>query len=148
MELALLKKDTNNIQHNFTSSELDALKRGGHGVQTIKSQIENDEKDRLQNELALRQHLEQLYLLAMQQRDTARKRLLSARLRTEGADMALVLAEQEAEQAMELVKVAMNKLNEARVNAGKEKKLYEEAKLIEVGCVAEVKRLGHYGGGG
>ena len=35
----------------------------------------------------------------------------------------------------------MEKLNEARKRAGKERKLYEEARLIEEGHVAELQRL-------
>ena len=40
-----------------------------------------------------------------------------------------------------MVKAAMEKLNEARKRAGKERKLYEEARLIEEGHVAELQRL-------
>lgn len=86
-------------------------------------------------------HLAELYRIAMAQRDEARSRLNEQRLNSAAADEALRLAEKEAQDAMDLVKLAMDKLNEARKVAGQERRLFDEARLVVDGHVAEIDRL-------
>ena len=136
VELALLQKSKNTAIAN----EIALINQSG-GVSKNKQKIELTENERLTKEQLMAAHLEQLYKLAMEQREESRRKLLEQKLRTEEATAALQQAEREAQVAMDNVKLYMDKLNNARKLAGKERKLYEEALIIEKGHVVELEHL-------
>lgn len=135
VELALLKKDEN----NQFKDEIAQIKQGI--AKDIALGIESATEDRLQYELTLQNQSQDMYNLAMKQRDEARTQLTNHKLAENKAEEALRSAEKEAELAIQSVKVAMNKLYEAQKEYAYEKKLYEEARAIEAGHVVEMNRL-------
>ena len=136
VELALLQKSK-----NTAISEEIALINEGRGVSKNKQKIELSENERLTKEQSMQAHLESLYKVAMESREESRRKLQEQKLRTEEATAELRAAEQDAQTAMDNVKLYMEKLNVARKKVGKERKLYEEALIVEKGHVVELERL-------
>ena len=141
VELALLQKnkddDSNTNKHK---DEIAAIQSSG-GVSKINNQMKLLNENRIANELEAQQYLQQMYKLAMQGRDEARRILNEQRIRSAQAQEELQLAEIEARQAMNAVKLAMEKLNVCKERAGYEQKLFVEAQMKEEGHVAELKLL-------
>ena len=141
VELALLQKnkddDSNTNKHKDEIAAIQSTK----GVSKINNQMKLLNENRIANELEAQQYLQQLYKLAMQGRDEARRILNEQRIRSAQAQEELQLAEIDAHQAMNAVKLAMEKLNVCKERAGYERKLFVEAQMKEEGHVAELKLL-------
>ena len=141
VELALLQKnkddDSNTNKHKDEIAAIQSTK----GVSKINNQMKLLNENRIANELADQRYLQQMYKLAMQGRDEARRILNEQRIRSAQAQEELQLAEIDAHQAMNAVKLAMEKLNVCKERAGYERKLLVEAQMKEEGYVAELKLL-------
>ena len=97
VELALLTKD--NTLRNAQLTELQTINQLKLGSKN-RSAIEHSQKVALDNELAMREHLEKLYTIAMEQREESRKKLEEQRKRSLEAEEELKRCEKEAEECM------------------------------------------------
>ena len=140
VELALLQQQNKDHDDNKHKDEIAAI-QSTKGVSKINNQMKLLNENRIANELEAQQYLQQMYKLAIQGRDEARRILNEQRIRSAQAQEELQLAEIEARQAMQQVKLAMEKLNVCKERAGYEQKLFVEAQMKEEGHVAELKLL-------
>ena len=97
VELALLTKD--NTLRNAQLTELENINQLKLGSKN-RSAIEHSQKLALDNEAAMREHLEKLYNIAMEQREEARRKLEEQKMRSLEAEEELRRCEREAEECM------------------------------------------------
>ena len=97
VELALLTKD--NTLRNAQLTELENINQLKLGSKN-RSAIEHSQKLALDNEAAMRAHLEKLYNIAMEQREESRRKLEEQKKRSLEAEEELRRCEKEAEECM------------------------------------------------
>ena len=102
VELALLTKD--NTLRNAQLTELENINQLKLGSKN-RSAIEHSQKLALDNEASMREHLEKLYTIAMEQREESRRKLEDQKKRSLEAEEELRRCEKEAEECM--VRVAV-----------------------------------------
>lgn len=125
LALALLQGD-GSTEHSKVQQELDAIRgSSGGGVAKTKSKVEKGilkNEQLIQREAALRCHQEELGKEALQRRVGAKRRAEEQRKKLKDAEQILLQLEKEAEEAIAKAKDATERANQARVEAGKEKK--------------------------
>ena len=128
LALALLQGD-GSTEHSKVQQELDAIRgSSGGGVAKTKSKVEKGilkNEQITQREAAIRCHREDLAKEALQRRVDAKRRAEEQRKKLKDAEQILLQLEKEAEEAIAKAKDATKRANQARVEAGKEKKKLE-----------------------
>lgn len=125
LALALLQGD-GSTEHSKVQQELDAIRgSSGGGVAKTKSKVEKvilKNEQVMQREAAIQCHREDLAKEAVQRRVAAKRRAEEQRKKLKDAEQILLQLEKEAEEAIAKAKDATKRANQARVEAGKEKK--------------------------
>ena len=147
VELALLKNNDDEIlalrreEIDTLTQNIDVSKNTRVAEGRIKSNQERVDKDH-----AIANHLQELHKLALNRQEEARERAEHARIRAIEAEAYVADCEEEAQALIAQAKAAMTKLNEARVRAGEERRLQQEAQAAEEFQIQEIERLVKRGG--